>query len=230
MNNYEFYKSYPKTCDPKDFWGQVLRTVHGEPVSEDQIEMIVTAVADGLGLAQDDVLLDMCCGNGALTTLLFDRCRAGKGVDFSQYLIEVANENFATPERTYELVSDVTRYVWEEPDPEGYTVAMCYGAFQCLHPDSAKELLTGLRRRFTGLRCVFLGNLPDRDKLHEFYKDRTYVEGVEDDHDSRIGLWRTRETFRQLAVETGWDVAFSQMPPNFYAAAYRYDAVLTPAK
>jgi ubiquinone/menaquinone biosynthesis C-methylase UbiE len=90
----KFYKEYPKTCDPNDFWGQVKRTVNGKPVSQDQIEMIVQVACNTLNLSKNDRLLDLCCGNGALTRYLFDACSGGLGVDFSEYLIGVARKHF----------------------------------------------------------------------------------------------------------------------------------------
>lgn len=79
---------------PEDFWVQVKRTVKGQPVSQDQIDMIVSAMTAALDLSPDDILLDLGCGNGALTTYFFHRCRGGLGVDFSEFLISVARRNF----------------------------------------------------------------------------------------------------------------------------------------
>src|SRR5262245_10350175 len=62
------FKNHPQTCDPDDYWGQVKRTVGGQPVSQEQIDLIVAAVKRGLQLGPEDTLLDICCGNGALTT------------------------------------------------------------------------------------------------------------------------------------------------------------------
>ena len=70
----EFYKEYPKLCAPDDYWGQVKRTINGVPVGQDQIDLILRAIVDGLDLQASDSLLDLCCGNGALSRLLFDRC------------------------------------------------------------------------------------------------------------------------------------------------------------
>lgn len=77
QRKYAFYKEHPKTCARDDFWSQVKRTVNGKPVSQDQIEMIVDAVISGLSLGMDDRLLDLCCGNGALTRYFFARCSGG---------------------------------------------------------------------------------------------------------------------------------------------------------
>lgn len=71
MNQSEFdYLERPKQFDRKDFWQQVRRTINGQPISDDQIQLIVQQIAKGLSLGQRDRLLDIGCGNGALTVLL----------------------------------------------------------------------------------------------------------------------------------------------------------------
>ncbi len=95
------HKEYPKTCQPHDFWSQVKRTVNGVPVGEDQVALIERAITSGLQLKQNDYLLDLCCGNGALSTRIFQRCLGGLGVDFSEYLIDVAKNNFANQQQQY---------------------------------------------------------------------------------------------------------------------------------
>ena len=60
------HKEHPKTCAADDFWGQVSRTVNGVPVSQENIDIIVQAIRDGLSFSPDDVLLDIGCGNGGI--------------------------------------------------------------------------------------------------------------------------------------------------------------------
>lgn len=230
MGKDEFYKVHPKTCAPDDFWGQVKRTVNGKPVSQDQIDMIVEAVLQGMNLSSDDKLLDLCCGNGALSTLLFAECQGGLGVDYSRYLIDVANTNFASTSDKYQLVDDVAAYATREPSPERFTKALCYGSFQYLSQESARSLLENLHLRFKNVQRLYLGNLPDKALLKEFYNDKDYVEGIEDDHSSPIGIWRTRKEFTHLAKATGWEAEFFRMPESFYASTYRYDVILTPLR
>ena len=96
-------KSYPaadhdahaRSVAADAYWNQVRRTVDGEPVNEAQITLIVNAIAAGLSLRQDDIVLDLACGNGALSSYLFDKCAGLVGVDMSPYMIEVAQKNFA---------------------------------------------------------------------------------------------------------------------------------------
>ena len=66
-------------------------------MSEEQIAMIVQAIRNKLQLCADDIVLDLACGNGALGSYLIDDCAMIHGVDWSEYLIEVANSRFAFP-------------------------------------------------------------------------------------------------------------------------------------
>lgn len=224
-----YYKEYPKSCDPDDFWGQVGRTVNGKPVPQEQIDLIVASVIDNLGLVADDCLLDLCCGNGALSAYFFARCRGGLGVDFSDCLIEIANKHFKHRESESFRCRDILEYVNSEEAPLQFSKALCYGSFQYLTPPAALATLDNLRSRFTNTERFLIGNLPDKDRLDRFYADKPYVPGIEDKADSPIGLWRSVGEFQELAARTGWRCSISRMPVQFYGAAYRYDALLVPA-
>lgn len=224
--NFYFYKEHPKTCAPDDFWGQVARTVNGKPVSEEQIQLIVDAIVDGLQICETDTLLDLCCGNGALSDRIFARCRGGLGVDFSEPLIAVAVQYFqAAPQRVYRL-DDVEAFLQSADDTTRFTKALCYGSFQYLPKEKAENALTLVNLRFPRVERLFIGNLPDKAKMDEFFRGRTHVPGIENDPGSRIGIWRTESEFASLAQACGWAIEFRRMPRQFFAATYRYDAVL----
>lgn len=225
--NRDLYNQHVQNCDPEDFWGQVKRTVNGEVISQDQIDMIVEAILNGADIGASDVLLDLCCGNGALTDIIFDRCRGGAGVDFSEELIDIAKRYFQRlPERSYTL-ADVEEYVSVTPDTENITKALCYGSFQLLSHSAAANVLRQLHTRFPKLQLVFIGNLPDKALMSNFFYEGVYVPGLEDDHESPVGIWRTESEFSELAASSGWNASFRCMPAAFHAAHYRYDAILT---
>lgn len=228
MNNqrFSFYKEYPKTCQPDDFWGQVKRTVNGQPVAQGQIDMIVDAVVTGLDLRREDNLLDLCCGNGALSALLFDRCNTGLGVDFSEYLVSIANKHFAKPPHQTYILKDVVDFCSAPLTPDLFTKMVCYGSFSYIEQERAEKLLCVVAENFPRLRRIFIGNCPDKELMANFLGDRTMPAGAENDPDSPIGIWRTAEEFVALAARSGWQAAFHKMPDQYYAAHYRYDVVL----
>jgi SAM-dependent methyltransferase len=224
---FSFYKKHPKTCQPDDFWGQVKRTVNGKPVSQDQIDMIVTAVLEQLELKEDDFLLDLCCGNGALTSLLLEHSNGGLGVDFSEYLIKVANEHFSDPPNHSYILSDVIEFCENPLIPEKFTKMVCYGSFSYLETHRAERLLSLLADKFPNVKKAFIGNCPDKVKMPEFFGDRVIKPGIEDEADSPIGIWRTEAEFIKLANRCGWNAKSHQMPQAYYASHYRYDIVLS---
>lgn len=244
MQQWVNYDAHARSRPRTDFWGQVRRTVHGRPVSDKQIDLIVAAVVAALGLGADDTLLDLACGNGALSDRLFQCCAGGVGVDVSEYLIGVAQEYFATPSRQY-VRADAVDWVEAEADPGRFTKAVCYGSFSYLSDDAAARMLRTLHRRFPRVGHVLLGNLPDPARASRFYgasPDATgrAGKGVGRAPDLRtpdlrtpdlrtpesdLGIWRDEAEITALAGQ-GWQVTTRPMPPEFFAAHYRYDALL----
>lgn len=218
---------YARTCSPDDFWGQIRRTVNGEPVSEDQIQLIVDMIRTKLFLHSSDILLDLACGNGALTKLLFNHCAESLGVDLSEYLISIANKYFAKPPQHVFEVHSATDYLKQEKRPERFTKALCYGSFSYLSSNDAQETLALLSEKYINIQTVFIGNLPDLEESDKFYRKRKPSLNELTDHHSQIGIWRSKNAFIKLAHSTGWEAHISNMPENFYAAYYRYDITLT---
>jgi len=221
------HKEHPKTCAENDFWGQVCRTVKGVPVSQEHIDMIVRTIKNGMNFSAGDILLDIGCGNGALSQYFFDECAKFNGVDFSEYLIMIAKNNFETPPTHIFTKIDAVEYIESEPNPDMFTKALCYGVFSYFSQDQAEKVLSGIIKFFTNINLFFIGNLPDKDRAHLFFPtENDYNDDLLNDRESPIGIWRSRDEFSDLARKTGWNVEFSLMPDNFYSAHYRYDAIL----
>lgn len=220
------YDEHAKHCDETDFWGQVRRTENGQPVTEDQIELIVHQMIEALSLGPDDVLLDICCGNGALSDRFFDRCSGGVGVDYSETLVEIARKYFSRPSVTYEE-GEAVEFLSGAEAPERFTKALVYGSFNYFPRAAAEQMLTALRKRFTGVDRLVIGNVADAAHLEAFFGDR-YEPGIEERPDSAIGIWWSRPAFMALAQRAGWSAEFRRMPEAFYARHYRFDAVLRP--
>ncbi|NJM31654.1 MAG: class I SAM-dependent methyltransferase [Limnobacter sp.] len=222
------FKEFPKEVGDKDYWAQVKRTVNGQPVSDSDIALIANAIRTGLQLQPGgtDTLLDLGCGNGALTTLFYDSLAACVGVDFSEFLINVAQRDFQQPGKFEYLVDDASHYLKTCPQPARFNKVLMYGCF-AYFPD-AQGTLQLLRQRCTQVERVFIGNMPDLKLTDRFYYKGLPPEKELLDFNSKIGIWRTEEQFDELAKTAGWHAAFPRMPKGFYAAHYRYDVVLTP--
>jgi cyclopropane fatty-acyl-phospholipid synthase-like methyltransferase len=196
-------------------------------VSQEQIAMIVQAIRKKLQLRADDIVLDLACGNGALGSYLIEDCAIIHGVDWSEYLIEVANSRFALPDRTTFLVDDAAHYIEIEQDPTRFTKVLCYGSFSYFSEADAVKVLMGLSRRFVNVTRVFVGNLPDAARADHFYPTGKDYRQELRDATAPIGIWRSESELRDLASMTGWKLEIAIMPRDFYAAHYRFDALLT---
>lgn len=218
---------HARTKDETDFWGQIRRTVNGRSVDEAQIAMIINRIREKLALQNDDFLLDLACGNGALSSRLFSGLAGYQGVDFSARLIEVASKYFAEYPRFTFAHSGASEYIDSENDPCRYTKALCYGSFSYFRPEHACNVLAKLNKEFINVTRFFIGNLPDKDLAEKFYGERKITPQELTDNESPIGIWRSRDEFIALARDHGWTAEISVMPEDYYAAHYRYDVLLT---
>lgn len=223
----EFYEQHARRCDPTDFWGQVKRTVRGSPVSSEQIQLIVDSVRDGLQINGDDYLLDLCCGNGALTSRIFSHCRGGLGVDITPYLIQVATENFIHRPTESFACSDIQKYLLRDNDFQLFTKAMWYGAFQCFEDGDGMSILQILREKYPAISHIYVGNQPDKDRHLAFYGSDFNSPELLKSTMSPLGIWRTPREFANLAKAAGWRTHIHYMSDNFVGAHYRFDAILS---
>ena len=216
-------KKYPETESRSDFWKQVKRTVHGVPVSQEQIDMIVAAVRAALSFSSDDILLDLGCANGALSNYFFSDIYQLHGVDLSKYLIGIAKEFFEKPPHLCFSEENIVSYVVNEPIPERFTKCLCYGTSHFLAEEDIKQVLELVYLRFTNISTIFIGNSPDREKANLFFSDKVDNHSLER-HDTSLGTWRTKD---HLASLTGkWKIEFRNMPKDYHSSYYRFDAIL----
>lgn len=221
------HDQHARTKAETDFWGQIRRTVNGKPVDDAQIAMIIDRISEQLALVESDVLLDLACGNGALCNRLFSRIDGYQGVDFSSRLIELANKYFASPPQYAFIHSGASEYLDTESERQRFTKALCYGSFAYFCPEHAANVLRRLHEDFNNVSHFFIGNLPDKELAEKFYgEDKVNLQEMLD-HESPIGIWRSRDEFIEMAKNYGWSAKISIMPSHYYAAHYRYDVLLT---
>lgn len=188
--------------------------------------MIVQQVERKLEFNTKDRVLDLGCGNGALASRFFDRISHYVGVDFSPYLLEVANEYFAAPNDVLFLESDIRNVDAYSQNLEGVCKILIYGCIAYLSRNETETLLRDLRDRFPLLEKIFIGNIPLREKATEFFSKRG-VENIDlDDQNSPIGVWWDVDSFCQLGVRLGYRATHDRMPQEFYGRGYRFDVLL----
>jgi len=220
------HKVYPRKLERTDFWGQIKRTVNGRPVSEEEIDLIVNQIVSQLEIKRYDNLLDLGCGNAALSSRIFGMLDKYTGVDFSEYLIGIANEYFRVSESIDFKVSDILAYVKEDDAPQSFSKVLCYGAMTYISKIDFITMMRILHDRFTNVERIFIGNIPERSKAKEFYSKRGVTDYQLDDPGSAIGVWWGQDEIIQAMEDIGYKPIISRMPESFYTASYRFDITL----
>ena len=224
-NKNYIHKEFPKTCDPKDFFGQVKRTVNGKPVSKEEIKLIVDTISKKLELNDRDFLFDIGCGNAALSSMLFNLIDKYHGIDFSEYLVEIAKENFEKPGFKIELAEAVEFLTNIKTMPD-VTKVLCYGVFSYFNIKEANIILSQIKSKFPNATKILIGNIPDKERAENFYYENINFEEKLEDNNTSIGKWWSKNEFKKIAELNNFKFDCYVMPKNFYASHYRFDAIL----
>lgn len=226
MNSYwkDHYDSISKRFDDS-LLKQVGKTISGQEVSEIQVKLIVSNIANALQLDEEDTVVDLCCGNGILTRQLAPFVKTIVGVDFSSGLIEMANKynSFHNIEYLFNDVLDL--------DPEyflGISKVVMYEALQHFSTDQLCSLLEKLSKLERGA-LVFLGSIPNKEKLNAFYDTKekyAFYMQRESENKPHMGRWWLKEELRRLASTRGFNATFLSQEPKLYTAYYRFDVLL----
>lgn len=214
------YEERAAEQDPNDYWGQVRRTINGEPVDEEQIRLIYDAIKQGLSLESDDNFIDVGCGNGALTYRFGNNVSKILGIDRSEYLISVAKDNFRASNIEY-MVGDALLILRSTKNIGVYNKVLLYGVFSFFDDELALALFTYITNE-TNINRIFIGNVRDRSLAEKFYK-RSVSTSELDNNQSSMGVWRPRDYFIEICNQFDWNIEFSKMPKEFYANEYYYD-------
>lgn len=228
--NYWAKRPSVKTADKRDYLKQVGKTVKGEPISDEQFQLIVSQIFRHLNLEKDDIALDLCCGNGLITKELAKQCKEVTGIDFSRPLLEVANRDHRPANVVYQNINvlDLDKML---PIAKGaFSKVLMYEALQHV----SKRALTTILRNILPLshkRCIILiGSVPDEAKKWEFYntpkRRLVYVVKTILGREA-IGTWWDKEFIKTTCKELGLRCEFKEQKKELHTSHYRFDVLIS---
>jgi cyclopropane fatty-acyl-phospholipid synthase-like methyltransferase len=204
---------------------QVGRTLNGQEVSEEQVDLAAQSVVRALRLNSDDSVIDLCCGNGVITRRLAPHVRGIVGVDFSAGLIAAAVRHSGAPNVRY-VNADVLDL------PGGYfgglRKVVMYEALQHFSEVQCASLLDLLAFLERG-SLVFFGGIPDRERLRVYYDTGEKFEFYlrrEAEGRPHMGRWWLEEEIAEPATQRGFEVVFLAQDPFLYKSHYCFDLLL----
>lgn len=209
-------------ADPQ---AQVQRTWQGRPMSAEQFEAIVDWVLSRLRPEADCDVLDLCCGNGAITHHLARRCRQVLGVDFARTLLDQVDRG-AHPNLEV-LQSDIRACDFPE---DSFDRVLLYAGLQYLDLPETVVLLREVRRWLRPGGRVLLGDIPDADRMWDFFDSaerRSAYFAQLAGRQPLIGTWFSPQWLTHLGRDCGFDrVEVLRQPSVFPFGHFRFELLL----
>jgi len=207
---------------------QVGRIKGGMTLSEQVLEDIVQHIVHQLQLQPDDILLDLCCGNGLLTQKLAQYCKTVYAIDISPAQIELAKHQSSSPNIQY-LAADVAEGGYL---PKDVTVSKInlYFSFQYFDSFSmGKKAISNMLPYLADGGSIFIGDVPAKKYINRYYTTpkarlKYFIQQLLGTNDMGK-FWSARE-MQQIADALGLTLEVIEQPAELPYASYRQDFLL----
>ena len=226
----KYWCDRPKQFNPEDYFEQVWRTVGGKPNSGEEFDIVVESIVNELEIDAEDTVLDLCCGNGLITSIIAKRCREIAGLDYSDPLLDIAR-NHQNAENIHYVLGDVC-----DTNPSLFALKSAFSkVFMCesLHYLDGKgfnRMLGGIRSVSTPAVRIRFDGVPDRAKIDVFYdtperKAERLRRKTEEGYDI-MGYWWDKAELSEIAAEHGFATQYHEQDSRLNTAHYRFDVLL----
>ncbi|RLI52276.1 MAG: hypothetical protein DRP09_18310 [Candidatus Thorarchaeota archaeon] len=131
------------------------------------IELISKNIIEILKITKDDIVLDVCCGNGLITKKIAESCKEIHGVDFSEFLIETAKRK-NNGENIYYHCDDALN-IDKKFKENTFSKAYCYFSLQHFSYKKGEMLIKVLSKVTNSNGLILIGDIPDIRRIWRFY-------------------------------------------------------------
>lgn len=223
------WDEYPTKFQETEYFKQVGKTVSGNPISDTQFRGIISDISAGLNIGREDTVLDMCCGNGIITTEISKDCKSVVGIDYSDHLIRVA-QKFNKPENVSYFCASVLEKDLKKLFNKPFTKIYMYEALQHFNEDDFVNIVDLIGEISSTNSTIFFGSVPDKDKLWDFYNTAErrdeYIIRQSENNDA-LGTWWSQKYIVNICLNKGFEVEFLPQNPILHTSHYRFDFRLT---
>jgi len=222
-----YYSERVKNDKRDNFLWQVGKTVNGEEVPSEQIEIIINTIASRLKLDKIDNTLDIGCGNGLLTNKISEYVSDITGIELTRELYEIAEEYNSSDNISYANCNVLDFEVMGHG--KFFSKVYLYEVIQHLNYREVDLLFSKLTGITTDDPMIFIGGILDVEKKWVFFdtveRRYMYFDGLLSENDP-LGTWYHRDFFTCLAKKHNLNVECFDQDRNLYTSHYRFDCVL----
>lgn len=204
---------------------QVGRTKKGVPISKDLWERTLLHLRNYMQIQENDQILDICAGNGLISSNFSNYAEKITALDVSDFLLECIRK-LNIP--NIEIVLGDLRKV-EFPE-NSFSKIIFYFALQHFTENELVNIFSKIYHWLKPKGICYIGDIPDIDRKWNFYntteREEMYFSMINDD-DLHIGSWFKKDFLKKLANYSGFlstDV-FDQ-EKWMINSKYRFDMVL----
>jgi len=223
-----FWREFPTEFSEIDFFRQVGHTIDGKPYSGDQFAAMLASIVSHLELSGEDSLLDICCGNGLITSKLATLCDTVVAVDFSPSLVEVAKKHHAVPNITYHCV-DALALAGARLHPNRFSRVLMYAALQHFQVEDLEPLLRGAFEHASDEFIILFGGVLDLGRKFNFLdtpEKRAMYERYCAEGKDRLGTWWDAHYVTDVCESLGLVCDIQWEEDGRPGGHYRFDAVI----
>ena len=226
-NNKNYWKDYwrnknLKNLDPQS---QVARTRNKKPINDLLWQETVLKIIKNLKLKKDDIVIDLCCGNGLLTTEIYQKVRKIYCVDINKKLLEVLKKKRIDNLRIFH--KDIAKVNFKE---KKFSKVIWYSGIQYF---SQKDIISIVFKiyKFSKNKCIlYIGDIPDQQKLWQYFntklRKKNYFEAIVNSRPI-IGTWLNKMWLKNLFYSAGFKkVTIVKQDKKFIYSDFRYDLLI----
>jgi 2-polyprenyl-3-methyl-5-hydroxy-6-metoxy-1,4-benzoquinol methylase len=207
---------------------EVGKTVLGNPISEEQVNLITETIRRQLKLCESDCIIDIGCGNGLLTSRLASYVGEICGFDVSEVLIQAAQRRYRNHNCRF-VVEDVLTSDFLNLTSQVPSKIVAYEVLQHLSSTETKALFAKIRDAIPDGIRFFVGSVPDFELIRQFYNTRERWQRYEENmgqNTEQIGHWWNREEIALICAGLNLECQFLDQDPRLYTSHYRFDVLV----
>jgi 2-polyprenyl-3-methyl-5-hydroxy-6-metoxy-1,4-benzoquinol methylase len=207
---------------------QVGKTLHQKPIDDNQFKMVYEKIVTALSLEKNDVVLDLCCGNGVITEKIANYVDSIVGVDFSQPLIDVAN-TIKSNNTNYFCSSVLDNSLVKSLKNRKFKKIYMNSALQHFAENDFSNLLDNFLMLGGSESMFFITDIPEKKNLFAFYnteeRQKDYYKRLANGTEA-IGTWWEREFLIEVATNKGLRIETLDQSVDLHTAHYRFDILI----
>ena len=212
----------------KNFWNKAAQSdsalMQVQRNADDRtLAAIESHICKLLNIKKTDEVLDVCCGNGLISTRIAKHCKTVVGVDFSSGLLHSAKEQDLASNIQFieEDAIDLSNSIHQKFDK-----IILYYSFQYFDFKQGMQVVSEMKKLLKSRGQILIGDVPNKKKVWTYYDTlpkRFFYFKQWLFKQPKMGKFWSEKEMRMLAEENQLKGLFLQQDKKLPHAHYRFD-------